>query len=122
LFNYFKNVGFKENLKAELTYSGMLVKELAELSGIKKHTIDNYLNTHNSMPLADAAVSIAKVLGVSVEYLVTGQEIQRDKNAPPLSPEARSIAHITEQLDEKNRKIALALVKTLQKLENEGKN
>jgi lambda repressor-like predicted transcriptional regulator len=36
-------MGFRENLKAELTYSGILVKELAAEAGIKKHTIDNYL-------------------------------------------------------------------------------
>ena len=35
------NMGFKENLKAELSYSGMLVKELADQAGVKKHTIDN---------------------------------------------------------------------------------
>jgi lambda repressor-like predicted transcriptional regulator len=45
-------MGFKENLKAKLAYKGMLVKELSSLSGIKKHTIDNYLNTHNSIPSA----------------------------------------------------------------------
>jgi hypothetical protein len=30
-----QRMGFKENLKAELSYSGMLVKELAARSGIK---------------------------------------------------------------------------------------
>ena len=49
-------MGFKENLKTELTYSGILVKELAAMTGIKKHTLDNYLNTHNSIPNAEAAV------------------------------------------------------------------
>jgi transcriptional regulator with XRE-family HTH domain len=112
-------MGFKENLKAELTYSGMLVKELAAQSGVKKHTLDNYLNTHNSIPLADAAVSIARTLGVSVEYLVTGQETSRD--TPRLSAEARSVAQVVEQLDEGNRRLALALVKALKKHEDESR-
>ena len=67
-------MGFKENLKSELQYKGMTVRELAELSGVNKQTIDNYLSTHNSIPSADAAVKIAKVLDVSVEYLVTEED------------------------------------------------
>jgi lambda repressor-like predicted transcriptional regulator len=45
-------VGFRENLKAELSYSGILVKELAAQTGIKKHTIDNYLSVRGRMPAA----------------------------------------------------------------------
>lgn len=67
-------MGFRENLKEQLSFSGMYVKELAALSGVKKQTIDSYLNVHNCMPSADAAVAIAQVLGVPVEYLVTGKE------------------------------------------------
>ena len=65
-------MGFKENLKSELSYQNMLVKELAAMTGISKKTLDNYLNARKYMPSADAAVKIAQALGVSVEYLVTG--------------------------------------------------
>ncbi|MDR3342636.1 MAG: helix-turn-helix domain-containing protein [Treponema sp.] len=106
-------MGFKENLKAQLKYSDMLVKELAALSGIKKHTIDSYLRECGYIPSADTAVKIAQVLGVSVEYLVTGQEMLCEKTFASLSPEIRSVVQIIEQLDENNRKIALALIKTL---------
>jgi transcriptional regulator with XRE-family HTH domain len=106
-------MGFKENLKAELSYSGMLVKELAALTGIKKHTLDNYLNTHNAMPSAGAAVSIAQALGVSVEYLVTGREGHRQKNLAALAPDLRALLHIAEDLDEDDRKLAVSLVKAL---------
>jgi transcriptional regulator with XRE-family HTH domain len=108
-------MGFKENLKSELTYQGMLVKELSALSGIKKHTIDNYLNTHNSIPSAEAAVSIARALGVSVEYLVTGHETGHKKGISSLSPDLRLLLQTAEGLDEKHRKIALALLKALKK-------
>lgn len=67
-------MGFKENLKAELQYNGMLVKELAYKTGINKQTIDNYLSSHNAMPSADAAVKIAKALNTTVEYLITGKK------------------------------------------------
>jgi transcriptional regulator with XRE-family HTH domain len=104
-------MGFKENLKAELNYSGMLVKELSALSGIKKHTIDNYLNTHNSIPTADAAVSIARALGVSVEYLITGHETGPKRTLASLSPDLRALLQIAEHFDDKNLKIVIAIVK-----------
>ncbi len=64
---------FRENLKAELTYQGILVKELSAKTGISKRTLDNYLREKGSMPPADYAVLIAKALNTSVEHLVTGE-------------------------------------------------
>jgi transcriptional regulator with XRE-family HTH domain len=64
---------FRENLKAELVYQGILVKELSAKTGISKRTLDNYLREKGSMPPADYAVLIAKALNTSVEYLVTGE-------------------------------------------------
>ena len=46
---------FRENLKAELTYQGILVKELSAKTGISKRTLDNYLREKGSMPPADYA-------------------------------------------------------------------
>jgi transcriptional regulator with XRE-family HTH domain len=77
-FGYAERMGFRENLKSELAYKGMLVKELAALSGISRHTLDNYLNMRGHIPSADIAVKIARVLNVSVEYLVTGDQSLRE--------------------------------------------
>jgi transcriptional regulator with XRE-family HTH domain len=114
-------MGFKENLKAELVYSGMMVKELSAVTGIKKHTLDNYLNTHNSIPSAEAAVSIAQALGVTVEYLITGHEGQRNKTISALSPNLRFLLNEAEKLTPKNQKLAIKLVKALKEQEDEGK-
>ena len=111
-------MGFRENLKSELTYSGMLVKELASKAGLKKHTIDNYLSVRGRMPAADVAVRIARALGVSVEYLITGYETTENKSALHFSPEARHIARIAEKLKPDYRKIALAFIETLKKHED----
>lgn len=67
-------MGFKENLKGELQYNGMLVKELSYKTGINKQTLDNYLSSHSTIPSADIAVKIAKALNTTVEYLVTGNK------------------------------------------------
>ena len=114
-------MGFKENLKSELIYSGILVKELSAKTGIKKHTLDNYLNTHNSLPSAESAVKIASALGVSVEYLVTGREGKIGKTQPPLSPEMRILVDIAEKLSPKNRRLAIKLVRVLKEQEEEGR-
>jgi transcriptional regulator with XRE-family HTH domain len=102
-------MGFKENLKSELAYSGMLVKELAVKSGVNKYSIDNYLNARGQTPSAEAAVRIARALGVSVEYLVTGEEKRHSETR--MDSETRDIVRITEQLNEADRRFVLDFVK-----------
>jgi len=111
-------MGFKENLKAELVYSGMLVKELAAKTGLKKHTIDNYLSVRGRMPAADVAVRIADVLGVSVEYLIKGSEKAKNKVPVYFPPEVRQMARIAEKLNPDYRRIALSFIETLKKHED----
>ena len=113
-------MGFKENLKSELAYSGMLVKELASVSGVNKRTIDNYLNTHNCIPSADAAVRIAAALGVTVEYLITGNKQQKRGASQPV-PDSRAILKNLEALNRRDRKIVLNLIKSLKDMEDSEK-
>lgn len=67
-------MAFRDNLKSELTYQDIRVKELAEKTSISKKTLDNYLAKNNCNPSAENAVKIAQALGVSVEWLVTGKK------------------------------------------------
>jgi transcriptional regulator with XRE-family HTH domain len=110
-------MGFRENLKAELEYSGMLVKELAAASGLKKHTIDNYLSIRGRMPAADVAENLARALGVSVEYLVTGEDSAVRPAPKTLSPEVRLLARIAEDFSPEYRKIALALIQAMKNID-----
>jgi transcriptional regulator with XRE-family HTH domain len=114
-------MSFKENLKAEIIYKNILVKELAALAGVNKRTIDNYLRENGSVPPADTAVSIAEVLGVSVEYLVKGHESAKKKLFSCLSPESRFLLQTFEELDSGDRKIILNLLKSLRERENTEK-
>ena len=111
-------MGFRENLKAELANADMLVKELADLSGVKKQTIDSYLRENSYTPSAVAAVNIAMALGVSVEYLVMGKETQKGKSFSSLYHELRPLIQSLEQLNREDRKIVIDnahnLVKALQ--------
>jgi len=109
-------MGFRENLKAELAYKDILVKELAALSGVSRRTIDNYFREDGSIPSVDAALRIAEALGVTVEYLFTGRE-QEHKN-PPLVPDPRVILKSLESLNMRDRKIVLSVIKTLKEIKD----
>ncbi|MDR0442683.1 MAG: helix-turn-helix domain-containing protein [Treponema sp.] len=101
-------MGFRENLKQELSYNGMLVKELAETSGVPKRALDTYLLSEKaSMPPADTAVRIARALQVSVEYLVTGEE-------PVLVPHDISIIiKNLHRLGKKDRRVVAVIINAL---------
>lgn len=102
-------MSFRENLKAELAYQDILVKELAELSGVNKRTLDNYLREKSNTPPADVAVKIAQALNVSVEYLVTGVEsVMADKPS-----EVVELLSIYTDLSLVNKRNLLAIARIL---------
>jgi transcriptional regulator with XRE-family HTH domain len=105
---------FKNNLRAELDYLGLTVKELSAKTGIAKGTLDCYLGVRASMPPADAAVTIAKHLGVSVEYLVTGKT-KTGETLPRFKPSIRSLLEMILEFDEKKLEIMMALAQALKK-------
>ena len=94
------NISFKANLRAELDYLGLTVKELSAKTGIAKGTLDCYLGARASMPPADIAVKIANALGVTVEYLITGKE--NNKQDKYLDHNIRSVIQILPELCEKD--------------------
>jgi transcriptional regulator with XRE-family HTH domain len=113
-------MSFREYLKGELDYKNMSVKELAYVTGIPKQTLDKYLLQDGRMPPADKAVSIARALDVSVEYLVTGKNTSDEKSRNKyISSEMRSIFDQVESLSKENRKIVedsvIQLVSLLQR-------
>ena len=104
---------FKSNLRSELDYLGLTVKELSVKTGIAKGTLDCYLGARASIPPADIAVKIANALGVTVEYLVTGHESKRPDKL--LDHNIRSIIQILVELGEKDIETILGLSKILKK-------
>lgn len=115
-------MGFKENLKLELDYKGMKVKELAFYSGVNKRTLDQYLSSAAKMPSAENAVKIANALGVTVEYLVTGKEkselenskeAEEHKNQILLYKKYCELINQAEHLNEEQLKAVENLMKTI---------
>jgi len=75
-------MGFRENLRETIDFCGLEQKELAHKANISLRSIENYLSDNASIPSADKAVQIAKVLGVTVEYLVTGTDSPAKSSIP----------------------------------------
>ncbi len=85
-------MGFRENLKEELTYQDITVKELSLRTGISKHTIDHYLTKNGSQPQAELAVKIAQALNVSVEFLVIGKDPKPQRNVKEIMKKISSLS------------------------------
>jgi len=105
-------MGFNENLRSELQFSGMLVKELAEKSGVKKHSLDRYLDSRSQLPNVETGVKIAQALDVTVEYLVTGEENHK-KTSHNINPTARLLVQLAGKLDTNKQEFAIELLKCL---------
>ena len=88
--------------------SGMTLDELSYKSGVSTKTIQNWTrNASPTMPRIDQGVLVARVLGVSAEYLVTG-------TAPGgLSEKGLKIALAAEKLSDEGKNVALTQVEGL---------
>ncbi|MCL2293623.1 MAG: helix-turn-helix domain-containing protein [Spirochaetes bacterium] len=109
-------MGFGENLKERLEYVGLKQTDLARKTSIKLRSIQKYVQKDGSKPSADNAVKIAQVLGVTVEYLVTGKNCS-ENNYSSLEPELqkliRSIRNLPKDKQKMVTKIALYLTGVL---------
>ena len=110
-------MNFWENVDAELEFKGINRKTLAQEAGFDASLITKGIKT-GSAPSADTAVSIAKILNVSVEYLVTGQlqNAQENQTAAIASfQKYRSFVNTMEHLDENTRQAIIELAEKLEK-------
>jgi transcriptional regulator with XRE-family HTH domain len=104
-------MGFRENLREAIDYSGLGQKELAHKANISLRNIENYLRENASIPSADKAVQIAQVLGVTVEYLVTGNDsakkISNSNIEPEIDNETRQLIKTIKTLPKDKRRIVI---------------
>ncbi len=116
---YFPNndyMNFWENVDAELNFKGMNRKTLAQEANFDVSSIGKGIKT-GSAPSADTAVRIAKILNVSVEYLVTGiplDSVESQTTAASLAfKKYRSFMNTLEHLDENTRQAIIELAEKL---------
>jgi len=103
---------FRENLRNELDFQGIIVKELSTRTKIPVTTLDCYLRTNAAEPSAENAVKIAQALQVSTEYLVIGENTKYELSKKPLCREIQEIIRWLESLNAEQRKAFHKLVKT----------
>ena len=83
-------MAFKDKLREEIEYRGLLVKEISAKAGISNSTFLSYIDSRGVLPNVETGVKIARVLGVSVEYLVSGAEALQPA---PKNSDMNSIIH-----------------------------
>lgn len=108
-FCYSASMDFKERLREEIEYKGLLIKEIAAIAGINNNTFLSYVDARGSLPNVETGVKIAKALGVSVEYLVTGEDSLHN---PKLS-EIQEIINDLSVLDQNQISIIKKMIHSL---------
>ena len=108
---------FNKNLRNELNYQSITVKELSIRTGIPVASLDCYLGACATVPSVDAAVKIARVLGVSVEYLVTGEEKQTNEHS--FGSKIRSLIQNFKLLNEEDQKMIISIVQLYKNRKNQ---
>ena len=91
---------FRENLRNELNFQNVTVKELSARTGIPIATLDCYLGARATIPSVDAAYKIAQALRVSIEYLINGENTDLPNlSKKKTSQEARNVIRWIENLN-----------------------
>lgn len=109
---------FRERLREQIDYCGFLDKEVASMAGISKRTIDSYVGSEACMPSAEVAVRIAKVLGVTVEYLVTGEKQSQSLQnieANIYNEKVRNLLKHFSKLSDHDKDLLVSFAETMEK-------
>ena len=109
-------MNFWENVDAELEFRGMNRKTLAQEAEFDVSNIGKGIKT-GSAPSADTAVRIARILNVSVEYLVTGVPQNTAETQATAAFKSfqkyRSFMNTLDHLDENTRQAIIELAEKL---------
>jgi len=114
---------FRENLRSELNFQGVTIKELSARTGIPVATLDCYLGTRATVPSVDAAFKIAQALQVSIESLligekanieslVIGEKASKEYHSKRICREAREIIRWIESLNSEQCRVILNVIST----------
>ena len=102
-------MGFKERLREEIEYRGLLVKEVSAAIGISNSTFLSYIDARGVLPNVETAVKIANYLGVIVEYLVNGDETPAEHAKSPVLAEKMRLAESYERLSAHDKSLLIKI-------------
>ena len=106
---------FRERLREQIDYCGYYDKEVADKAGISKRTMDSYVGAESCMPSAEVAVRLAKVLGVTVEYLITGEDNSKSQNKEFLEQKSRDMLRHFSNLSDRDKDLLISFAETMEK-------
>jgi SOS-response transcriptional repressor LexA len=101
-------MGFSERLKTLIKAKNTSQKAIAEYLCIRRPSISDWKHLE-TIPGADIAIKLAKYLGVSVEYLITGED------EAGLTLEQRNLLQNYDKLNKRDRQTVLDLIETMLK-------
>jgi len=105
---------FRDNLRIELNYQDITVKELSARTGIPIATLNCYIGARATMPSVNAAVRIAQALQVPVEHLVLSENTKAEKPGGKPIRERQDIIRWIKSLNAEQCRIILKLIKSFQ--------
>ena len=88
-------MAFKDRLREEIEYQGLLAKEISAKTGISNSTFLSYIDARGVLPNVETGVKIAKALGVSVEYLVTGERLPQNPKYAAINDVVRDLYQLS---------------------------
>lgn len=115
---YSENMSFRERLREQIEFCGLLDKEVAAKAGITKRAIDSYVGSEACMPSAEVAVKLAKVLNTTVEYLVTGKNPDNSSDSNSFlqelqNPQTRKLIKNYTKLSERDKNLLVSISKEM---------
>jgi len=111
----------KNNLRVAISKSGMIIKEIADKSGVKKRTIDKWIGIEETEPKVNDLFRVCRAIGITIEWAVAGEFgteyvrkiISNDPNALQVPDRILPIVKNLLLLDDKNLKGIQANVEAL---------
>ncbi len=105
-------MGFKERLREEIEYQGLLIKEVSAAVGISNSTFLSYIDARGVLPNVETAVKIADYLGVTVEYLVNGQS-SKEKRQTSTYSDKKILLESYEKLSPHDKQVLVKIVNAM---------
>ena len=109
-------MSFRDNLREAIDFCGLEQKELAFKANVSLRNIENYLRENASLPSADKAVRLAQVLGVTVEYLVTGIDKPNEPSIHGVDKELQQLLKYLKNLPKDKQRIVIKNALNLYKI------
>ena len=112
---------FKETLSHELQKARGIQSRVAREADVKQSSISYWTNPETTaLPTVEQAYDIARALGVSLEYLITGEGAEPPPAEPRLSKQEERLVAAFRRLTPDQRSQIVAMIETFLPREDTG--